>query len=275
MKKLVSACYQDHLITAGEACWAKFRQRRLRSLRAKELETIAAEDPIFDRIPQFILAERQFKQRGEDLRKAVDDLYKEQFDKWLRTNEEKLAGNVDLIASIRSLEDYIRKDLTRKALDVICSKAEPQDLGRVREVLRSGFVDYSSVDVEYLRKFGEWEDIPLIIDSLKRPEAGQQTFLLSTFDDNKYQTAARAIYALGQNRLPEVLTMPAPDELLTRLISRTSDKAFRRLSDVSIILLLRSKSDAVRKSAIRPLTNFSLGLEASPSARPVTEAGMP
>jgi hypothetical protein len=162
---------------------------------------------------------------------------------------EKFAENVDLLKKSRSLENYLRKDLTRKALDVICQKAEPQDLGRVREALKSGFVDYSSVDVDYLRKFGEWEDIQLIIDSLKRPEAGRSTLLLSSVDDYKYQTAARAIYTLGQSRLAEILAMPAPNQLLTCLIDRTSDKAFRSLSDVSITLLFRSEDDAVRRTS--------------------------
>lgn len=71
---------------------------------------------------------------------------------------------------------------------------------------------------------------------------------MSALNDYKYQTAARAIYALGQNRLPEIVATPAPNQFLTCLIGRTSDKAFRSLSDVSITLLLRSESDAVRKS---------------------------
>lgn len=237
------------LDSTGEDCWLQLRQQRLRSLKDKELEMVCAEDSFLDRVPSFILEERQFKQRSKDLRRAVDDRYKEQFDKWLRTMEEKYAWSADLLEKARGLEGYIRKDLTRKALDVICRKAEPQDLGLVREALKSGFVDYSSADVEYLRKFGEWEDIPLIIDSLKRPETRRSSLLSPLLNDNKYQIVARAIYALGQARLSELLVMQTPNQLLTCLIRITSDKAFRCLSDVSITLLFRSKDDEIRKSA--------------------------
>lgn len=236
------------LDTADEDCLNQFIQERLKSKKDKELEMICSENSILDQGPQFILAERQFKRRGEDLRKAVDNQYKKQFDEWILTMEDKYPGSVGIGDKTKRLENYIRKDLTREALDIICKKREYKDLGRVREALKSGFVDYSSVDVEYLRKFGEWEDIPLIIDSLKRPESGRKRTLLSGFDDDRYQNAARAIYALGQTRLPEIFAMPMPTQLLVCLISEISDKVFRRLSDASILLALRSEDDAVRRS---------------------------
>ena len=123
-------------------------------------------------------------------------------------------------------------------------------MGRVRSALKSGFVDYSAADVEYLRRFGEWEDIPLIIEAVERPEAGRNRGILwSALDDSKYRAAARAIYALGRTRLPEVLAMPAPSQLLAHLVAESSDKAFRSLGDASIMLLLRSEAEQVRKSA--------------------------
>ena len=71
----------------------------------------------------------------------------------------------DLLEKTRSLERHLRKSLTREGLNVICRRADPKDLGRVREALKSGFVDYSADDIEYLGRFGEWEDISLIIGS--------------------------------------------------------------------------------------------------------------
>ncbi|MDD5319249.1 MAG: DUF4062 domain-containing protein [Methylococcales bacterium] len=246
------------LDSGGETCWSHFQLQRLRSLADKELEATAVADWLFDSDPHFILAERQFKGRGEDLRRAVDDQYKEEFSKALHLMTERFGEHADLLDKTRSLEEFLRKSYTRKGLDVICRKAEPCDLGRVRLLLKSGFVDYSPADIEYLRKFGEWEDILLIIDSVKRHESGDNNLLLSASDEPKYRTAARAIYALGRTRLHEVLAMSAPSKLLSQLIVEISAKAFRNLSDVSITLLLQSEDDAVRKSAalkcVRSLT---------------------
>jgi hypothetical protein len=235
--------------TEGEACWKHLRQQRLHSLKDKELEEAAREDPIFDGDAQFILAERHFKRYGESLRKSVDDQYKAEFSQALHAMVEKFGEQANLIEKTRSLEDFICKNLTRQGLDVICRKAEPRDLGLVRKALKSDFVDYSAADVEYLRRFGEWEDIPLVIDSVARSESGRSSLILSALDDSKYRTAARAIYALGRTRLPEVLAMQIPSRLLSHLIVATSDKAFRGLSDNSVTLLLRSENDAVRKAA--------------------------
>jgi hypothetical protein len=235
--------------TEGEACWKQLQQQRLRSLKDKELEEAAREDSIFDGDAKFILAERHFKRYGESLRKSVNDQYKIEFSQALHTMVERFGGQANLIERTRSLEDFICKGLTRQGLDVICRKAEPRDLGLVRKMQKSNFVDYSAADIEYLRRFGEWEDIPLVIDSVTRPESGRSSLLLSVLDDSKYRTAARAIYALGRTRLPEVLAMQVPSRLLSHLIIVTSDKAFRGLSDNMVTLLLRSEKDAVRKAA--------------------------
>ncbi|MDO9268238.1 MAG: DUF4062 domain-containing protein [Methylobacter sp.] len=236
--------------SAGETYWSHFKQQRLYSLADKELEASAIENWIFNLDPQFILAERQFKRHGEDLRRSVDNQYKDVFSQLLHKFTEKYGEHADdLLDDMRPLEKSLRKQFTRKGLEIICRKAEPCDLGRVRLALKSDFVGYSDADIEYLRKFGEWEDIPLIIDAVKRPVYGYNNSLLSTSDEAKYRTAARAIYTLGRTRLPEVLAMSAPSKLMSQLIIETSDKTFRNLSDISINLLLRSEDDAVRKSA--------------------------
>ncbi|GEM_PF-727604 len=233
--------------SGGDNFWSHFQLNHLRSLADKELEA-AVTDFIFDRNPHFILVERQFKRRVEDLRKYVDNQYKDAFSLSLQKKIEQFGQEVELIEQIQSLEDYIRKELTRRGLDVICRKADPCDLGRVRQALKSGFIGYSTTDIEFLRKFGEWEDIALIIDLVKRPESGQDNTLLKMNDETKYRTAARAIYALGRTRLQEVLSMSVPDKLLSQLIIEIPDKAFHNLANASIHQLLRSEDDSVRKS---------------------------
>lgn len=234
----------------GDTLWSHFQLNRLRSLTDRELETAAAvADLIFDQDPHFVLAERKFKHRGEDLRRFIDDQYKEKFSLALHSYTEKFREETDLLEKIRSLEDVIRKELTRKGLDVICRRAERCDLGRVRLALRNGFIDYDAVDVEYLGRFGEWEDIQLIIDLVSRPASGKGSSLIQGTNENIYRAAARAIYALGRTRLPEVLAMPVPGSLLAQLIVEITGKTFCNLIDASINLLLRSEDDAVRKSA--------------------------
>ncbi|MGA7868605.1 MAG: hypothetical protein WCA23_32325, partial [Stellaceae bacterium] len=150
---------------------------------------------------------------------------------------EKFGNMGDLVEKTRSLEDFLRKRLTRKGLDVICRRGGASDLGQVREVVKSGFVEYSAADIEYLRRFGEWEDIPL-----------RNSLLSFVQDSSKYRAAARAIYEIGRTRFSELLAIPAPGRLLAQLVVHASDKVFKALSDASIAALLRSEDDSVRKT---------------------------
>ena len=235
--------------STGEACWTHFQLQHHRSLVDKELEAIEVNDLIFSPDPYFILAERKFKHRGKSLRDSVDNQYKDVFSQALHKMTEQFGAHADLIDKTRSLEDFMRKKLTRMGLEVICRKAEIYDLGRVRQALRSGFIGYSATVIEYLLKFGEWEDIPLIINSVSHAEPKQISSLWSGTDEPEYRSAAHAIYVLGRTRLAEVLAMPMSSKLLSQLLLETSDKAFRDLSEASVNLLLRSEDDVVRKTA--------------------------
>lgn len=237
----------------GQDYFEQFQKYRLRSLKDDDLEKAAAEESIFDRTAELTLTERFFGLRAEELRRNVDDQYKAAFSRALNGMAEKLAGSdgaQELIEKIRSLENSLRKKFTRQGLDLICRKAEPGDLGRVRSTLRSGFVDYSAWDMQYLQKFGEWEDIDLIIEAVKRPtaDAGASIFASARYD-SKYREAAEAIFKLGRARLSEVFAMAASPQLLSYVIAQTPDKAFRSLSDATIMRLLRLDDEKVRKVA--------------------------
>ncbi|HEV8660032.1 MAG TPA: hypothetical protein VGS96_15610, partial [Thermoanaerobaculia bacterium] len=82
-----------------------------------------------------------------------------------------------------------------------------------------------------------------------RSDSGSAYPLLIRSDDSKYRVAARTIYALGRNRLSEVLTMSAPSRLLSFLVVGTSDKNFRGLSDAAILALFAAEDDRLRKAA--------------------------
>jgi hypothetical protein len=218
-------------------------------LRARELEEAAREDSVFDRTATFILIDRQFSSRGDKLRKSIEDQFKAEFQETLATTAEKFGNVGNILEQARSLEEFQRKGWMRQGLDVLCRRGGAEDLGLVRQALKSGFVDYSDADVEYLRRFGEWEDIPLVIAAVERPDAGRNTLLYFEQDDSKYRIAARAVYEIGRTRFSELLAIPAAGRLLAQVVIQASDKVFRTLADTPIVALLRSQDDSVRKAA--------------------------
>jgi hypothetical protein len=242
-----------------EDCWSDFKLKRLHSRSRHVLESLIPLGLIGNSDAYFVLANRHFKQKGTTLRKAVADQFKTLFQEEIENITKIFTLNTEVIDKARSLEDGVRKQLTRNGLDILCSKADPSDLDLVRKTLRSGFIDYSSSDIEYLRKFGSWEDIPLIIESLKRPKAsGSFTVLATASDSEKYAAAARAIYSLGRIRLTDLLQLQLPNELLNKLILEVADSAFKKLSLPLIMPFLRSEDELVRKStALKCIRAFS------------------
>ena len=225
----------------GEECWKQFRKERFERMTNRELEEAASEWSVYNPDAYFALVRRQFPSRGDDLRQSVADRFKSEFLKHVNHIE---SLSIDgLVEKTKWLEKSLRETLTREALDVICERGDRRDLGLVREVSKDDSIALSQAVVEYLRRFGEWEDIPLIASS-DRHRPGLSLLWPST----SYAAAAHAIYAMGRRRLAELLAMPAPALLTATLVAvEASDAMFRELSNDTIATLFRSESDIVRK----------------------------
>jgi hypothetical protein len=194
--------FQD---TAGNRCLEHFKIARLRSMKERDLEALASEETIFDRSAEFVLTDRQFTKRGDDLRRAIKDQYKTQFSLEFEKFAKRYGNNSDFIKKTGSLELHLRQKFTRQALNIICRHLEKRDLTLIRDTLRSGFVSYSLEDIAYFKKFGEWEDIPLILAAVEYPLEDRQTLLGAPLDVSRYRSAAKVIYSIGKNKLPELL----------------------------------------------------------------------
>ena len=235
--------------TEGEAVLAQYIEHFFDSLTVAQLEE---EDraAIFDQNAYFALIRRDFKSRGDDLRKAVANQFVDRFEALLGEMGKRYGAQADLVEKIRALGKHLRRAFTRDGLDIICHKLDVIDLPLVRIMLARGSLDYSAADLKYLAKFGEWCDVPLVIASLERPEYGRKfATLLSIASSTKYDDAARTLYALGKHRPGDLLAAAMPGYLLARVIPLISDKAFARLSDAVIVPLMRSETEDVRKRA--------------------------
>jgi hypothetical protein len=244
----LGAWFTRHGASTGEELWSAFREQRLVALSDKELESAAVQGSVFSREASLVLTERHFARRSHELRKAVDDNFKDDYAQAFQRLAETLKGQDELLEKIGNLEEDLRKEFTRQGLDVICRTRKCADLNRVRAAMRSGVPGPSPLDIDYLRVCGEWEDIELILETVRGPLFGRgKRTLLADDDEDRHRTAARAIYALARTRLAEAIVLPAPSQVTIYLILQTSEKAFRGLDDVIVDTLLQSEHDEVRK----------------------------
>lgn len=235
--------------TEGETVLERYTEQLLDSLTVSQLEE-EDRSAIFDQNAYFALIRRDFRLRGDDLRKTVANQFVDRFESLLAEMTKRYGTQTDLIERTRSLGNQLRSRFTREGLDIICSRLDAADLPLVRTMLASGGVDYSVADLQYLAKFGQWCDIPLVIASMDRPEYGRKyASILSIASSTKYEDAARTVYALGKHRLNDLLATTMPGHLLARIIPLIPDKVFQRLADADIAPLMRSETEDVRKLA--------------------------
>lgn len=235
--------------TEGEAVMERYIVQCFDGLSVAQIEE-EARWSIFDQKAYFALIRREFKSRGDDLRRDVENEFVDRFETLVGEMEKRYGAQAEIIEKTRSLGKHLRGKFTREGLDIICRKMDVADLQLVRSMLARGSLDYSAADLSYLAKFGEWCDVPLIVSSIERPKYGRKfSTLLSMAGSTKYDDAARTLYALGRHRPGELLRTAMPGTLLARVIPLIPDKAFAGLSDIEIAPLMRSENEDVRKFA--------------------------
>lgn len=231
---------------------------RLQEFRDWERESAPDDDleatgSVFDRDGEFVLDERRFSRRGADLRRAVADQYKQKFESAVVDLFER-HGTGGAVEETRKLESFLRQKHTRKGLDILCRRGGPGDLAVVRAAMDSGFLGYSDDEVRFLRRNGEWDDVPRLIAAVERswlatPRRNTLLGAMPAVDDGKYAVAASAIAALGRRRENELMALTMSDRLRRQIIVEMTNAGFTTLADTAILECFRSKDAGVRKAA--------------------------
>ena len=204
----------------------------------------------------------------------VDDRFQTEFAKQMAGLEKTLGADSETVSKVKALGEHLRKEFLREGLDVLCEKASSEDLHRIRETLKEGYVEYSELDINYLKRHGEWRDIELLVSLAERPVAGASLLtaasqshlrvasLLTTYNNDALDWIAQAAYTIGKGRFRELVTHAMPERLLSRILACASEKDFASLSDDEILNYLGATSEDSRKLAamksIRSLTKQRL-----------------
>ena len=200
--------------------------------------------------------ERRFAKDRAALFGLVEDRYKQAFANALAEMTARYGEDSQLVKQIKGLEDFVRGGFVRDALDIVLRKSDANGLPFVRKHLADSSLEYSQHDLEYLGRYGEWQDIPLIVSLVGRHARGASW--LSSGDGKKTRLAARALHRIGKGRTGELLGIKMPSELLARVVHALSDREFKTLSNEQIGDLLSSVSDRVRKiTALKCMRSFA------------------
>lgn len=245
---------------AGEEIFQQYQLDVLKSLSEAELEKRVGASLMYDNAAYFALVERYFRNHADELRRDVDDRFSAYFEERIRRIEAAFgesSATHDLVKKTRDLEGYLRKELTRRALNVLCAAQKPEDLQRIRANLLDGYAGAAKLDAVYLGRHGEWSDIPMLANA-EGPRLG--TTLLTMSSDEEFQVeVARAITSIGKKHsVSDLLSLEMPAAILKKTIELCAESRFAKISRDALLALFNHESEGVRKAAavlaVRALT---------------------
>lgn len=210
--------------------------------------TKEADEAIFDQHAFFALARKSPARYGDALRAAIRDQFRARFNMALTRVGERDKWQSDFLDKIRDLDEFLRKKFTRAGLDQVTTASDPSDLELVRQTIRSGFVDYSPGDLNYLKRFGDWQDIPGIVQSLDRPSARAGGTPLASSSASRFALAAEVIYALSKDRVVDLASLDLPPSILCKVLAVLPAQRVREIPVAQLEAWLQSKDANLRKA---------------------------
>ena len=241
------ASYAD---MTGENLYARYKLEQLNNLPEPELTEKVNVSLIRDDDAYFARVEKYFSKYADELRRDIDDTFSTYFEERIRRTRtffKNIPDSETVVKSFRDLEDFIRKELTRQGLDILCAKGNNKDLKRIRGNLQSGFAGTSIADTEYLRKRGEWTDIPLLANA-DAPSVSR-AFGLADYMDFE-DKVAKALLGMGRNHsISSLFSLEIPETILKKTIEHCAVLRFSEISDEELLKLFNHESADIRKAA--------------------------
>nr|VFJ72758.1 MAG: protein of unknown function (DUF4062) [Candidatus Kentron sp. FW] len=232
----------------GKELFHQYQLDDLKRLSEAELEKRVGSSLLYDNNAYFTFVKKYFRNHADQLRRDVDDRFGAYFEERIRWMEAKFSsGTRAAFKNAEGLEESLRKTLTRRGLNVLCAAQKPEDLQRIRANLRDSYAGASKYDAEYLGKYGEWTDIPLLVNA-ERPERGLTALM---FRDEEFDLeVARAITSIGKKHsISDLLSLEMPAVILKKTIELCSESRFAKISQDALFTLFNHDSGEVRKAA--------------------------
>ena len=232
----------------GEGLFERYRLEQLKNLSEAELTRKIEVSLAHDDDAYFARAERYFKKHAEELRRDIDDTFSTYFEERIQRiiiASRGLPDSESLVQSTSELEEFSRKKLTRRGLDILCSKGYTEDLNRIRVNLQDGYAGASVADARYMRIRGEWTDIPLLVDPLN------VNWGLGSEDIIKFQDeVAKALLDIGRSHsIASFFSLEIPATILRSTIEYCAVSRFSKISHDVLLRLFDHESADVRKAA--------------------------
>lgn len=228
-----------------EATRAQLREK-YKEMTLRQIRRAMSGETILSQFARFSLEAKLFNERGHSLRMAFDNEFVDELNAEIANLKAASDPSSEAAERILSASKEIRKERTRLALDVICEFGDKTDIHRVRKWIDSESGPVNDAQIDYLKRHGEWEDIQRLLKLPSRAERPRG--LLAIGDIKKDVSVASAIYAIGHQRLNDMIQEIESDTILSYIILTCSIDDIKSLSMKNVLFLLSRESETTRNA---------------------------
>ena len=233
---------------AGLALFGVYASERMRSMAPAALEALLA-SPSLGVAAYQALAARRIGEHGRQLRADLDDGFETYFDRNWPDGIKAPPANGLLSLAMGNTDPAAAKkrELMSRALDIIASQRDSNDLKRIRAVLDEGKGSITRPVLSFIRALGGSEDVERLGRTppfrFNQPDTGN--YLVNLID------AAKLILRFHDGEAAALMRTDFPAIMKAKLIELMPAKNFATLNDEVIIALLLSADDDIRRAAAR------------------------
>ncbi|EMS99440.1 hypothetical protein H009_02468 [Agrobacterium tumefaciens str. Cherry 2E-2-2] len=143
---------------------------------------------------------------------------------------------------------FLRSKLFYKAILLICRKNSRSDLPLIRRKIDEADVQFSTLIVVFLGRFGDWSDVKRIIRLCNNFPFDGLSLLSYAGKDNEYAIAAKVALDLADGRVADLLSCEMPSGLRQAIFRSMSRNIFTSFDNAQIERWLGSEIESVRQA---------------------------
>src|SRR5208283_2307698 len=229
----------------GEEAWEEYRRSRYSRAWAASVETALEASNVFDVLPLLCFYESNFSSERELIHGDIRERFQRPYDILLG----RFLAMGGQLEEVQQLETFLRGQWLRRGIDIVCRKGNAEDLAIVRETVEYESLTYSGLEIGFLRRYGTWEDVNLIVRVCERPTEAVPSLLFGVAGGvNRYLEGSEAICVLARGRINDVLGLDLPTQLKRGVLASVSAREFVSLEDEILLEFLRSDDTEIRKT---------------------------
>ncbi len=222
----------------------RYQTNRLFELSIGELRKKVEDAGIFMDQELSVLYSKFKAATQAEMRENLSDGFQARFAVKIELAKSQLGANDKVIAKSEELGSFIRPMLCSNTLAALCELKKYSDLALVRRTVDQYKIDASEAVLSYLARFGDWQDIERIKKLGGHPS--DRSVLLSINRTQLPLQKADAIFALGKQRIADLLDLDMDITVRNFLLKRLPNKVFKDLSNDIILRELEQKEEETR-----------------------------